>query len=35
MDLALGTYVTDSALKQHEWLFVLQRALPNVYQQVI
>lgn len=35
MDLALGTYVTDNPSRQHEWLFVLHRNLPNTYVQVI
>lgn len=34
MDLALGTYVIDSAIKQDQWLFTLERALPNVYEKV-
>ncbi|CAD5209359.1 unnamed protein product [Bursaphelenchus xylophilus] len=34
MDLALGTYVTDNASRQHEWLYVLQRNIPNTYTQV-
>lgn len=34
MDLALGTYVIDSVTRQEEWLFVLQRTLPNFYVRV-
>ncbi|CAD5206506.1 unnamed protein product [Bursaphelenchus okinawaensis] len=34
MDLALGTYVTDNASRQHEWLYVLQRNIPNTYVQI-
>lgn len=35
MDLALGTYVTDSSVRQDEWLFVLKRNIPNIYKQVL
>ncbi|KAI6182470.1 IPPc domain-containing protein [Aphelenchoides bicaudatus] len=34
MDLALGTYVMETTNKQEEWLFCLNRAIPNVYTQV-
>ncbi|KAE9555262.1 hypothetical protein FO519_001513 [Halicephalobus sp. NKZ332] len=34
MDLALGTYVTDSTIREEQWLFVLRKNLPRVYEQV-
>ncbi|KAI6233008.1 IPPc domain-containing protein [Aphelenchoides fujianensis] len=34
MDLALGQYVVDNSNKHHEWLFVLNRSLPNFYEHV-
>jgi len=34
MDLALGTYVTDNTIRENQWLLVLQKNLPCVYEQV-
>jgi hypothetical protein len=34
MDLNIVTHLTDSTIKQDEWLFSLNRTIPNVYVQV-
>uniref|UniRef100_A0A914YJS9 Inositol polyphosphate-related phosphatase domain-containing protein n=1 Tax=Panagrolaimus superbus TaxID=310955 RepID=A0A914YJS9_9BILA len=31
MDLALGTYVTESTIREEQWLRALKRSLPKIY----